>query len=135
MKKIQVRQPSCKSFIGLNQNLLGNRPCRLGERRWDRSPSRTRHNPWPSCFGHTLCPLGHNQSPRPTIKDQNESQLNLSITPSVSRTCLPPNMMSVVRFKLSIMDSRQEYKLSYLVLITESFTFIAGANNFPDCDI
>merc|ERR1719431_1912497 len=44
-------------------------------------------------------------------------------------TSFPPNMMSVVRLRLSKMDSLQEYRLSYLVLITLSFTFIAGTES------
>ena len=32
----------------------------------------------------------------------------------VSRTCLPPNMMSVVLLRLSMMLSLQAYRLSYL---------------------
>ena len=46
-----------------------------------------------------------------------------------------PNMISVVRLRESMMDSLQLYRLSYLVLITLSFTFIAGAHNFPAWDI
>ena len=46
-----------------------------------------------------------------------------------------PNMMSVVRLSESMIDSLQLYRLSYFVLMTLSFTFIAGAHNLPACDI
>ena len=41
-------------------------------------------------------------------------------------------MISVVLLRLSMMDSRQEYKLSKRVLIIESLTFMAGDNNVVD---
>jgi hypothetical protein len=40
-------------------------------------------------------------------------------------------MMSVVLFRLSMMDSLHAYMLSYLFLTTESLTFMAGAVSFP----
>lgn len=40
--------------------------------------------------------------------------------PNQFEPCLPPNIMSVERFKLSMMDSLQLYKLSNFVLMTES---------------
>ena len=129
----------------MKENLLDNHPCKLATHRWDRSPLRTQYIPWPLGFEHNLYLLGHSRKPQPEKKMKTIQILlrprkihdNFLSRPKKDEkanmiTCLPPNMISVVLLRLSMMDSRQEYKLSNRVLMMESLTFMAGDNNFPD---
>ena len=55
---------------------------------------------------------------------------NFCLDGELAVLCLP-NIMSVVLFRESMIDSLHEYRLSYFVFIMLSLTFIAGAANFP----
>src|SRR5690606_31854956 len=46
-------------------------------------------------------------------------------------TTLPASITSIARFRPSASDSRQPYRLSNLLLVTESLTLIAGTSSLP----
>ena len=63
LKKNQIKvKRACWKKIGLFLRtcqflLLGSHPCKPAKHKWDLFPSHKQCNPWPSNFGHSLCPL------------------------------------------------------------------------------
>src|SRR6201996_4333626 len=66
----------------------------------------------------------------PMPRSECEQPLPTSPYPQTTAT-LPATITSVARLMPSTSDSRQPYRLSNLLLVTESFTLIAGTSSVP----
>src|SRR6516165_200622 len=66
----------------------------------------------------------------PIPRSECAEPLPTSPYPQITQT-LPATITSVARLMPSASDSRQPYRLSNLLLVTESFTLIAGTSSLP----